>query len=519
MPQAFEARAGETPVFDALLEARARYGGDKEILEDQDRKPLTYTALVRAAFVLGRKIAHMTEPKEQVGVLLPSSMGVVVVFYGLHAFGRVPVMLNFTSGARNLKAACKAANIKHILTAKRFVQNAKLEDLIDALEPVAKIVWLDDVRQSITLKDKLFGLTAGLFPHRFRTPSSPDDIGVILFTSGSFGAPKGVVLSQRNLVANVAQVAAHIDLDPNWVMFNPLPTFHCFGLTGGILLPLLTGMKAFEYPSPLHAKLIPSLIKDVKASILLATDTFINQYARTASPGDFDSLQFIVCGAEKVRDETHDVFDREFGAIPVLEGYGATEAAPVVAVNQPDNNHRGTVGKVVPGLETRLEPVPGIDGGGRLYVRGPNVMVGYLKADGSGEVDAPKDGWHDTGDVVSIDAAGVMRILGRVKRFAKIGGEMVSLTAVERMADAVWPDSRHAVIAVPDAKKGERLVLFTDRRDAAVAQLAAWARDNGAPELAVPKRIVKVAEVPVLGTGKTDYPAIQRMAESELTAA
>jgi acyl-[acyl-carrier-protein]-phospholipid O-acyltransferase/long-chain-fatty-acid--[acyl-carrier-protein] ligase len=519
MARAFDAQEGDRPLFDALLAARAKYGGDKEILEDQDRKPLTYTGLVRAAFVLGRKIAAMTEPKERVGVLLPSSMGVVVTFYGLHAFGRVPVMLNFTSGARNLRAACKAAGVKHILTARRFIENAKLEDLIDALEPHAQIVWLDDLRTQITLKDKLFGLTAGFFPHRFRTPASPDDVGVILFTSGSFGAPKGVVLSQRNLVANVAQVAAHIDLDPNWVMFNPLPTFHCFGLTGGILLPLLTGMKAFEYPSPLHAKIIPSLVKDVKASILLATDTFINQYARTAAPGDFDSLQFIVCGAEKVRDETHNLFDSELGHVPVVEGYGATEAAPVVAVNQPEDNHRGTVGKLLPGMEMRLEPVDGIDGGGRLFVRGPNIMAGYLSQDGSGEIEAPEGGWHDTGDVVAVDAEGFLRILGRVKRFAKIGGEMVSLTAVEKIAEAVWPESRHAVVALPDPKKGERLVLFTDRRDADVASLAAWAKSNGAPELAVPKRIIRVADVPVLGTGKTDYVAIQRMAETELAAA
>jgi acyl-[acyl-carrier-protein]-phospholipid O-acyltransferase/long-chain-fatty-acid--[acyl-carrier-protein] ligase len=519
MPRAYQAREGERPVFDALLDARDRYGGNKEILEDQDRKPLTYTGLIRAAFVLGRKIAAMTEPGERVGVLLPSSMGVVVTFYGLHAFGRVPVMLNFTSGARNLRAACKAANVKRILTAKRFVENAKLEDLVDTLGASAEIVWLDDVRKSIGTKDKLYGLTAGLFPRRFRTKASPDDPGVVLFTSGSFGAPKGVVLSQRNLVANVAQVAAHIDLDPNWVMFNPLPTFHCFGLTGGVLLPLLTGMKAFEYPSPLHTKQIPPLVRETKASILLATDTFINQYVRVAQKGDFESLHFVVCGAEKVREETHDLFAREYPGVPVLEGYGATEAAPVIAVNQPDDNRRGTVGRVVPALEVRIEPVEGIPQGGRLYVRGPNVMQGYLKPDGSNEVEPLDNGWHDTGDVVAIDPEGLMRIQGRVKRFAKIGGEMVSLTAVEGIAEAVWPDGRHAVVAVPDSKKGERLVLVTDRRDADVTSLAAWARTHGAPELAVPKKILKVPEVPVLGTGKTDYVAIQRMAETEAAAA
>lgn len=518
MPRAYDAREGERPVFDALIDARDRFG-DKEILEDQDRKPLTYTGLIRAAFVLGRKIAAMTSPKERVGVLLPSSAGVVVTFFGLHAFGRVPVMLNFTAGSRNLKAALETAGARRVLTARRFIEQAKLEELVEDLARSAEIIWLDDLRKSISLKDKLFGLMAGMMPRRFRTASRPSDPGVILFTSGSFGAPKGVMLTQTNLVANVAQVAAHIDLDQNWVLFNPLPTFHCFGLTGGVLLPLLTGMKAFQYPSPLHAKQIMTLVPEVKASILLATDTFINQYARVASPDDFRTLQFIVCGAEKVRDETHHLFDTRFGGVPVLEGYGATEAAPVVAVNQPDNNRRGTVGKLLPAMEARVEPVEGIERGGRLYLRGPNVMAGYLAENDPEALEALPDGWHDTGDIVEIDEDGVVTILGRVKRFAKIGGEMVSLTAVEGLAEALWPEARHAVVSVPDPKKGERLVLVTDRPDAEVAPLAAWARSHGAPELAVPKRILKVPEVPVLGTGKTDYVAIQRMAETDARAA
>ena len=519
MPHQFDAREADKGVFDALLDAAATYGANKQILEDQDRKPLTYTDLIRAAFVLGRKVAALTEPRERVGVLLPSSSGVVVTFYGLHAFGRVPVMLNFTSGLRNLRLALEASGVKRILTARRFVDQGKLEDLVAELGKQAEIIWLDDIRASIGLPDKLFGLAAGIAPRLFRARSRSDDVGVILFTSGSFGVPKGVVLTQKNLVANSLQVARHIDLDPNWVMFNPLPTFHCFGLTGGVLLPILTGMKAFMFPSPLLTKQIPPLVRDVKASILLATDTFVNQYARVAEPEDFASLQFIVCGAEKVREETHTLFNTQFGGVPVLEGYGATEAAPVVAVNKPDDNRPGTVGQMLPGMEWRLEPVEGIPTGGRLFLRGPNVMAGYLKPGSPDDLEALPDGWHDTGDIVDIDDDGYVRILGRAKRFAKIGGEMVSLTAVENIADAVWPEARNAVVAVPDAKKGERLVLVTDNAEADVTPLAAWARDNGAPELAVPKKILKVPEVPLLGTGKTDYVAIQRMAETELEAA
>lgn len=513
MSDIFDPSAAERSVFQALVDAAAQFGAKKPILEDQDRNPLSYTDLIRASFALGRKIAAMTKPGERVGVMLPASAGVVVTFFALHAFGRVPTMLNFTSGIRNLKAACELAGVKRVLTANKFIEQGKLHDLVDALETVATVTYLEDVRESVNLADKLFAAAAGAFPTRFMAAAKPSDPGVILFTSGSFGTPKGVVLSQANLVANVYQIAAHIPLDPSWVMFNPLPTFHCFGLTAGVLLPILTGMKAFQYPSPLHTKIIPPLLKDSQASILLATDTFVNQYARVAERDEMAGLKFIVCGAEKVREETHNLILERFGDVPVLEGYGMTEAAPVVAVNKPADNRRGTVGGLLPGIEVRLDPVEGIVGGGRFFVRGANIMTGYLRADGSVEI--PVDGWHDTGDVVSISDDNWIKILGRVKRFAKIGGEMISLTAAEDLASAVWPEARHAVIAMPDPKKGERLVLFTDHRDADSSTLLAHAQSIGAQELAVPKKIVRVAEVPVLGTGKTDYVALQRMAEAE----
>ena len=517
MSRAFDANRAKTNLFDALVEARQTYGAKKPILEDQERNPLSYTDLIRAAFALGRKIAAFTSPGERVGVMLPSSVGGVVTFFALHAFGRVPTMLNFTSGIRNLKAACELARVRTVLTSHRFVEQGKLHDLIDALETLTTVVYLEDVRRTVGLADKLYAAAAGAFPARFRAATKPDDPGVILFTSGSFGAPKGVVLSQSNLIANCRQIAQHIALDPGWVFFNPLPIFHCFGLTGGALLPILTGLKAFQYPSPLHIKQIPALVKDTKANVLFATDTFINQYARSAEPDELSGLTFVVCGAEKVRDETHNLIHEKFGPIPLLEGYGATEASPVIAVNLPADNRRGTVGALLPGMETRLVPVPGIPGGGQLFVRGPNVMAGYLNA--AGGVDPLVDGWHDTGDVVSISDDGWVKIKGRVKRFAKVGGEMVSLTAAEDLACAVWPEGRHAVVALADPKKGERLILVTDRQDADANPLLAHAKSIGAPEIAVPRKILRVPEIPVLGTGKTDYVALQRIVDAEIRRA
>ena len=515
--RAFDSATAQSTVFDALIAASRKYGQKKLILEDQERNPLSYLDLIRGAFALGKKIAAFTKKGERVGVMLPSSVGGVVTFFALHAFGRVPCMLNFTAGIRNLKAACELAGVKTVLTSHRFVEQGKLHDLIDALETLTHVVYLEDVRKTVGLSDKLFAAAAGALPKQFRMPLDPSEPGVILFTSGSFGAPRGVVLSHSNLVANARQIEGLFPMNRDWVWFNPLPIFHCFGLTAGALLPILGGMKSIQYPSPLHVKQIPPLIKDTKANVLFATDTFLNQYARSAEPDELSGLAFAVCGAERVREETHNMFHEKFGPIPLLEGYGATEASPVIACNIPTDNRRGTVGWLVAGVETRLEPVDGIPGGGKLLVRGPNIMSGYLNA--AGGIDPPSEGWHDTGDVVSITDDDWITIMGRVKRFAKIGGEMVSLTAAEDLAAAVWPASRHAVVSLPDPKKGERLILVTDRPDADAAALIAHAKSIGAPELAVPRKLIHVPEIPVLGTGKTDYVALQRIVDNEMQRA
>ncbi len=504
----FNAAKARVTVFDALLEARAARGPTFTVLEDHDRNCLTYGDLVRASFALGGRLKRITKAKERVGVLLPTSNGSAVTFFALQAIGRVPAMLNFTAGALNLKTALKVAGIKTILTSSRFLEQANLQALAEELSQDATLIALEDVRREIGIADKLAAVAAGLTPSVFAPAGLPDDEAVILFTSGSFGTPRGVVLTHANLVSNVRQISAHIEFEPDWVFFNPLPVFHSFGLTGGLLLPTLTGHKGFLYPSPLHFKIIPKLVKDVGAKVLLSTDTFAYQYARAADADELSGLRFIVCGAERVRNETRDMYEKKLGVL-LLEGYGATEAAPVIAVNKPDDNRPGTVGGILPGIETKLEKVPGINEGANLFVRGPNVMKGYLNADG---LEVPKDGWHDTGDVVTLDDEGRITIHGRVKRFAKIGGEMVSLAAVEGYAAALWPENRHAAVAIPDPRKGERVVLISDTPQAEPSALLDWAQENGAPEIAIPKKIISVREVPVLGTGKTDYVAVRELA-------
>ncbi|GEO14948.1 AMP-binding protein [Microvirga aerophila] len=499
-------------LFGALLDARDRFGRNKVALEDLERQPVTFGRLVLGALVLGRKLAGLTREREHVAVLLPNVQGIAVTLFGLNAFGRVPAFLNFTAGIKNLKAACEIAGIDTIVTSRRFVEQGKLDDIVSSLGDGRRIVWLEDVRATITSFDKLRGLVESWFARRVHAGAgvAPDDAGVILFTSGSEGRPKGVVLANANLVANAYQVKALAGdvLTSDDVFFNPLPIFHSFGLTAGLLTAVLNGMKSVLYPSPLHYRQIPKLVAGTRATIMLATDTFLQGYARAAGENDLASVRYVIAGAERVKDETRKLWSKH-GTI-ILEGYGATECSPVIAVSLPDRNRPGSVGPFLPGIEWRLEPVEGIHEGGRLYVRGPNVMKGYLDPDRPGEIDPPVEGWHDTGDIVTVDD-GLVSIRGRAKRFAKVGGEMISLAAIEAMTQSLWPDHGHVVVALPDPRKGEQIVLITEKSDADRDALLAHARQQGFPELWVPKAIL-IAAVPVLGSGKTDYAGAVEMA-------
>jgi acyl-[acyl-carrier-protein]-phospholipid O-acyltransferase / long-chain-fatty-acid--[acyl-carrier-protein] ligase len=507
----------ETTLFDALLEARQQHGGSHAIADDIQFKLLSYRGLIAASFALGKVLASRTTAGERVGVLLPTSRGSVVTFFALQAEGRVPAMLNFSTGPAAAQAACTGAEIKLVVTARQFVEKAKLEPMVAALASQTTVLYLEDVRGEIGLATRLGALRRAIFARPNHRRERANEPAVVLFTSGSEGTPKGVVLSHRNLLANRHQLGAVVDFNPRDIVFNALPVFHSFGLTGGLLLPLLAGVRVFLYPSPLHYRTVPELAYGVNATILFGTDTFLSGYARVADNYDFYSVRYVFAGAERVKAETRRVWSEKFG-IRILEGYGATETGPALAVNTPMHFKAGTVGRLLPGIEHRVETVEGIADAGRLFVRGPNVMLGYLRAENPGVLDPPKDGWYDTGDIVQFDAEGFVTIKGRAKRFAKVAGEMVPLGAVEDLVARVWPSATHAVVTVPDAKRGEQLVLITDQTDATRAVLAAAAREAGLPEIFVPRAIAHVAKVPILGTGKIDYISAGKMA-LELAAA
>lgn len=518
-PAVFDEALTKRTLFGALIAAAKKFGSSKPILEDVERAPLTYKRLIIGALVLGDKLAHETARGERVGVLLPNVNGFVVTLFGLNAFGRVSAMLNFTAGVKNIRAAIEIAEVRTVVTSRRFIDTAKLEDVIAALtspdvgRPV-RIIYLEDVRRAIARGDKLKGAVRSVYAaalHK-RYAMRPDDPAAILFTSGTEGVPKGVALSNANLVANSLQMDLHSNgaWTPSDVVFNPLPMFHSFGLTAAGLMPMFTGMKTVLYPSPLHYKQVPALIRATRSTVLFATDTFLQGYGRAADPGDLDSIRIVVCGAERVKDTTRKLWSK-WGAT-LLEGYGATECSPVIACNLPQLSASGTVGTILPGIQSRLDPVDGIHDGGKLVVRGANVMLGYMRLERPGVIEPPDGGWHDTGDIVEIDGFGFVTIKGRAKRFAKIGGEMVSLAAVESMVASLWPDQNHVVVSLPDARKGEQLVLVTDKFDADKAALLTSARAQGFAELWVPKAVLVVQQIPMLGAGKIDFQATADLA-------
>lgn len=503
----FRTTSTDRTVFEAVIDAANQHGRRRVAIEDPQTGALTYKRLLLGSAILGAKLMRYAPVGRALGVMLPNANGAVVTILGLMSSGRVPAMINFTAGAANILAACKAAQLDIIITSHEFVEKGRLANLVATVGQTVKFIYLEDIRSSVTVSDKIRGMLNAEKPLVAR---NPDDWAAILFTSGSEGIPKGVVLSHRNMLANAAQAAARIDFGRQDKVFNALPIFHSFGLTVGTILPLVSGVQIYLYPSPLHYRTVSELIYGMNATIMFGTDTFLSGYARVAHAYDFRSLRYILAGAEAVKESTRRIYMEKFG-LRILEGYGVTETAPALALNTPMFNKFGTVGRILPGMEARLERVDGVDEGGRLIVRGPNVMLGYLRVEKPGVLEAPHEGWYDTGDIVSIDEQGFVTIKGRAKRFAKVGGEMISLAAVEALASELWPHALSAVIAVPDPRKGERLILLTQQKEATRSQFQAFAKANHASELMMPSEVWVVDKLPTLGSGKVDMVSVAKL--------
>lgn len=503
-------------LYQAFLDAKDTFGANYKLVEDTRLEEDSYGSLLRMALGLAKIVGGITERGEIVGVIMPNAAPTLALLLAMTATGRVPALLNYTSGAEGLRAATVAGRIRNIVASRAFIEKARLSAIVAQL-PDVRIHYLEDLKASIGITDRLWVLWYSHFPRAVEVRQAPENAALVLFTSGSEGKPKGVVHSHASLLSNVAQIRALADFTPLDRFMIALPLFHSFGLTCGAVMPLVSGCKVFLYPSPLHYRIIPELVYDRNCTVLFGTSTFLANYGKFAHPYDFGRLRYVVAGAEKLSDNVRQLWIEKFG-IRVLEGYGVTECAPVVAVNVPMACRTRSVGQLVPGMQYELEPVPGIDTGGILHVCGPNLMKGYLLYDRPGELVPPKslrEGWHSTGDIVSFDDDDFVHIRGRVKRFAKIAGEMISLEVVERIAANAQPDFIHAAATRSDPLKGEAIVLFSTAPALAREDLLAAAKELGAPELAVPRAIIRLDEIPLLGTGKTDYVRLKQLAEAQ----
>lgn len=528
-------RAGDyRPVHRGFVR-QARWRPGLLAFADASGRRLSYFKALGGAVALARALRPRWSGQRHVGVVLPPSVGGALVNVAASLAGRASVNLNYTAGRDGLASAVRQAGLSTVVTSREFVEKAKLE-----LPEGVELIWLEDVRDSMSAVSRLVATVAGLLLpvgllERFAGAERSvrrDDPATIIFSSGSTGEPKGVVLTHCNVDSNSDGVARVLFPTPRDGMLGILPFFHSFGYMA-LWFASNHGVRTVFHVNPLDAPTVGKLVEQHRLTILVATPTFLQLYLRRCSPGQFGSLRMVVAGAEKLSERLAVAFEKHFGVRP-LEGYGTTECAPVVAVNAIDyrapgyyqpGSRPGTVGQPIPGTAIRIvdpetsEPMPTGEPG-MLMVKGPNVMHGYLGRDDL-TAEVLRDGWYETGDIAVIDEDGYLKITDRLSRFSKIGGEMVPHGRVEEaLHEAAHADEQiFAVTAVPDEKRGERLIVLYTRASEDIEGLAAKLGEMGLPKLFVPKvdQFVKVAELPLLGTGKLDLREVKRLA-AEATA-
>ena len=508
-----ETEFGDKTVLETVVSNRYRQP-KFNVLGDVTYKVLSYEKVLVGAEVLARQWKQLLQADEKrVGLLLPNVNATPVTLLSLWAAQKVPALLNYSSSPSIMLACCRLASIQTILTSRLFLERARL-DLTELEQAGIRFLYLEDIRKEITSTQKLGALLRQKIRRPFQSlANQQESVAAILFTSGSEGVPKGVELTHANLIANIRQMLAVIDITDHDRVFNALPMFHSFGLTIGTLLPMVRGLFVFLYPSPLHYRMVPALVYDQDCTILLGTNTFLNGYARKAHTYDFQTLRYLFAGAEKTQASTFDTWARKYG-IRILEGYGATECSPCISVNTRMEAKVGSAGRLLPAIEHRLEEVAGVEQGGRLFVRGPNIMKGYLNAEAN-QTFQNLQGWYDTGDIADIDTEGFVHILGRLKRFAKISGEMVSLTAVEESLAGKFQHlglrAEVAIVSEPDDRKGEKLIAVANHPDITLEAIRELLIESGNSNLSVPKQVKVTPTIPKLGSGKTDYRRLQQM--------
>jgi acyl-[acyl-carrier-protein]-phospholipid O-acyltransferase/long-chain-fatty-acid--[acyl-carrier-protein] ligase len=491
---------------------------------DSTGRELTFGRALVGSLLLSRAIRRLAPGQTHIGLLLPASVGGALANIGATIAGTIPVNLNFTAGRDAMAAAIERCGITTILSSRVFLSKAGLDEM-------PGMVFLEDVLEETSTVAKLTTLAAArllpgsLLERLFGTPADADALATVIFSSGSTGVPKGVMLSHRNILANIESVNDAFALTSADVMIGVLPFFHSFGFTGTLWFPLISGFGVAYHPNPTDAKTIGELSEKYRGTLIISTPTFCGSYVRKIRPEQFSSLRYAIVGAEKLREPIASAFREKFG-LDLLEGYGCTEMAPIVSVNLPgvdaDGAPRakaGTVGRPLPRVRAKVVdpvtfegPLLGVEG--LLLLDGPNKMIGYLGEPAMTRA-AMRDGWYVTGDIAMLDEDGFIRITDRLSRFSKIAGEMVPHMKIEEEIQRCLADPHACIVtSVPDDAKGERLVAF--HTDPSLTPQALWEQVSATsmPKLWIPKRedIRHIEAIPTLGTGKIDLRAVRQLA-------
>ena len=497
-------------LFEELHDAIKKFGFKSNIVEDSFNHSISNLGLVYKSILLSILYKKKLEKEKTVAIMMPNTVVTSVLFFALQNLNKTTSIINFTSGISNIQSSLKLSKIRTIITSRKFIEKIDMKESIKLIKKNTNVFYIEDIKSEVNMFSKVKALKKLLF--RERVERNQDSAAIILYTSGTEGSPKGVMLSHKNLYENRKQILNVLNIKKNEKFFTCLPFFHSFGLGVGVLLPILNNFKVFLYPTPLHYKNIPNLIESTGSSVFFSTDTFLKKYSKHATKKNFQNIKYLIAGAEKLDEKTYAYYKNNFN-IKIFEGYGVTESSPAVSVNTFDNFKLGSVGKIFSEIEYKIEKIDGYRKGGLLFLKGKNIMLGYQT-----EKDVNKEdfdnGWYNTGDVAFVDDDGFLFILGRLKRFAKIAGEMISLAQVENFPKKLWPENHSAVCNIKDQNKGEALILLTDNNKADLGELTKFMKDDGQSSLYFPKKMKIINEFPILGSGKIDFKKLQELAES-----
>jgi acyl-[acyl-carrier-protein]-phospholipid O-acyltransferase/long-chain-fatty-acid--[acyl-carrier-protein] ligase len=480
------------------------------IYDQATGKDISYEKLVIAALILGKKFTNFRE--KYIGIMVPTSAGCILANLGVLLADKIPVMINYSTGARqNSIYAQEKCSFQTIITSKKMLSKLKIK-------PVSGMLFLEDIMAGVTALDKAEAFLKYKLPLKgllsILPKSSREDTAVILFTSGSERDPKAVQLTHKNIMHNVINLPQIIDITNQEIFAGILPLFHVFGLTTNFWLPLIVGASIVTHANPLEYKKIVDSIKRYKISVLIGTPSFFHGYLRKSQKGDFESIKHAIAGADKLTAHLRDNY-RKLHGIDVLEGYGTTETSPVIAVNVPEDNRPGSVGRPAPGVEVKIvdhetdeEQPPGKEG--KILVKGDLVMKGYL-----GDLEQTSlrihRGWYDTGDMGILDEDGFLWHRGRLKRFVKVGGEMVSLVKVEEELNKLLPDDVVCcVVDVPNPTKGADIVAAVTTGEIEHKKIMKKLK-KVLPTIAVPREFHVIEDIPMMGSGKVNFREVEKI--------